>query len=115
MNLLTVANLEEIIKCKYHGILLHSEDLYAFTNIPWHNRNWYPVRRGTYTGCRGFFNNGHTSVWADTWPFTLQPGDIKIATRPVTPQQSYWSDVFSFREEGSPLKIYKYMKLKAFW
>lgn len=117
MDKIAIANLSEIINVlKYSNICLHPSDITQFTNIPWEERKFYPAhykyKSGSLNGKRGFFNNGKTTIWED---WHMEPGTIKIATHLPTGIDSGWSDVWSFAEEGSVLRIYKYMKLKVFW
>jgi len=119
MNRLSIANLEEIIDIyKYAHIQIENNDLWTFIGIPWIKRKYYPMRDYA-NGKVGFFNNGKTAIWQDyAYPYSnnLEPGHIRIATHvPEHPASKCWSDAFSLKEEGSPLRISKYMKLKAFW
>lgn len=117
MNKIAIDNLRKIINLlKYPNICLHSADVDQFINIPEEARRFYPAsykyKYRLIDGKRGFFNNGQTVVW-DDW--RMEMDTIKIAIHPPADINKGWSDVWSFSEADSLLKIYKYMKLKAFW
>ena len=102
---------------KFSNICLNHSDINQFVGIPWQGRKFYPAhfkyKQGTVEGGkRGFFNNGNTIIW-DDWQ--MKPGHLKIAPGQPTDLVKGWSDTWSFEEEGAALRIYKYMKLKAFW
>lgn len=114
MNKLEIDNLIEIVKLEYPHICLHPHDLVQFTTIPAQNRKYYPclTKSQRQAGKRGHFNNGKTLCWA-SWFVKL--GYIKVAFKdPSNVLGGAWSEELSFQEEGTPLKIYKLIKLKAF-
>lgn len=115
MNLLQINNLRQIVDCRYPHICLNREDLNQFLNIPWEKERFYPFDgKGEWWDKKGFFHNGKTSVWSC---MAVARNNIQIADSgiPLAPLGKYWSREFSFAEEGSPEKIQKMMKLKAFW
>jgi len=110
-----IDNLRELINMEYPHICLNTNDFQQFIQIPWEAKRFYPMRgRGNWYEKRGFFHNGKTAVWAT---LGMKPNHIKIADKeiPTLSSGAYWSQEFSFEEEGSPRIIQKMMKLKAFW
>lgn len=114
MNKLKINNLTEIINLNYPHICINMRDLLQFSNIPERRKEFYPCtsKQFIYMGKFGFFNNGQTSCWAD---FHIETGYIKIAEHQPVDIYTGWLDTMSFKEVGSPISIYKFMKLKAFW
>ena len=123
MNKLQADNLAEIVELKYPNICLNYHDIIPFTKLPSQKRQFYPItcKMARCEGKLGFFNNGQTIVWTD---YATHPGYIKIANQVLVEKHpnflflvktTGWSEPMSFQEEGNPLRIYKLMKLKAFW
>lgn len=111
-NRLKMANLTEIVKCRYPNICFNYSDLYYFLNVPFAKKAFYKFYRAGDKS--GVFNiNGYqTFAWQN---FRLDQGFIRIATGTPTNLDKGWSDPFSIMEESSPLTIYKFVKMKAFW
>jgi hypothetical protein len=115
MNIIQIENLRTIIDLQYPHICLNDADISQFLNIPWERKRFYPLRtRGGWYDKKGFFHNGHTTVWANP---RMKQNHIKIADKevPTISEGAYWSIDFSFEEKGSADVIRRMMKLKAFW
>lgn len=111
-NRLKMTNLTEIIKCRYPNICFNYADLYYFLNTPLAKKYFYRFYRA---GDKvGVFNiDGHqTFVWQN---FSQETGTIKIAIGTPTGSDKGWSESFSVMEKDSPMTIYKFVKMKAFW
>ncbi len=105
-----ISNLYEIVKLGYPHICLNIHDFKQFTNIPARDREFYRIRRGGSK--QGFFNNGRTCCWAD---WGQEMGHIKISIANPVDLTKGWTDPMPFEQKDSPLQIYRFMKLKAFW
>lgn len=123
MNKLEIDNLGEIIKLKYPNILLNYFDLEHLVNIPKYKREFYRMNRYFNRSYKlGYFNNGATTIWMDSTFFSSHPsGYLKISFNKNIQDGNDpnatkgWSDLLSFKEEGSPMKIYKIVKMRMFW
>jgi hypothetical protein len=120
MNRLEFENLSEILKCRYPHICITMNDIYVFRASPILNKNYYPFRRGGSRKSGVYIFDGHqTIIWQDKMFGGIEDGYIKISTGEIKVNQNFdtegWGPTFSFKEEGSPLAIYKTMKMKAFW
>lgn len=116
MKKLQIENLKALIDLEYPHICLNLYDYNQFIQIPWEAKRFYPMKynRGNWYDKKGFFHNGKTAVWAT---LGIKPNHIRIADKeiPTLATGAYWSQEFSFENEGSPNLIRKMMKLKAFW
>lgn len=108
-------NLITIIGHQYSHICLNYLDITDLLRIPSVKRGFYEIfsRKERGIGKRGWFNNGKTTCWINYW---IPSGHLKIAaeTDPTNTETGWFSEM-SFQEEGSPEKISKTLKLKAFW
>lgn len=116
MNALEIANLTEILKLQYPNVCLSYDDYRQITTVPANKKCFYPCssRAAKISSKHGFIlhEKGQTAIWTD---WKVENGTIKIAFGAPTASDKGWSESFSFKEEGSPMTIYKMMKLKAFW
>jgi len=105
------------MKLQYPHVCLDYGDYVQFTTIPIQKKNFYecPSKSAMRIGKRGFLvNNGtQTTIWASHWG--ADHNQIKIAFNLPSDTTKGWSDLMSFSEEDSVMKIYKMMKLRAFW
>jgi len=111
MNELEISNLKEIIKLNYPNICINYDDARQIIRVPSIKKDFYSCH-GSAIAKAGFLNKGKTLLWYD---WVIEPGYIKIATQLPLNVKEGWSELLSFQEEGSPLKIYKLIKMKAFW
>src|SRR5271155_5581965 len=124
MDQLAYNNLIEIVNLGYPNICLNYADMKSLTSTPVGKKKFYPItgKDALYEGKQGFFNNGRTMVWSGIQGITL--GHIKLAHQLIVAAeekinffnftytnlaQRGWSDLMSFQESGSPLRIYKQM------
>jgi len=117
MDAIEIANLTEIMKLQYSHVCLNYGDLTQFTIIPAQKKNYYecPSRAARIAGKRGFIINasgGQTMCWSD---WRMDHCMVKIAFNIPADTTKGWSDPMPFKTEEDVMKIYKIMKLKAFW
>jgi hypothetical protein len=115
MKKIEIANLIEVIKLQYPHICINYMDFDLLLMMPNQRRNFYPFHdsKSRNVRKRGAFNNGQTICWED---YNLESGFIKLSLQiPKKITDKVWLDKQSLKEEDSPMKIYKLMKMKAFW
>lgn len=121
MNKLEFENLSEIMKCRYPHICVSWADADIFRMSPALKKNFYPVRNMSYKRGIYIFNGYQTHVWVDAFFSGVESGHIRISTGTIkmnktgSGSEGWMPTIFSFKEEGSPLTIYKTMKMKVFW
>lgn len=116
MNKLEFNNLSEILKCRYPNICLNWSDIDIFRISPTLKKNFYPFRSAAYKEGAYILNGYQTIVWVESYfGGSLDQGHVKISAGSVKSPFEGWAHIFSFKEEGSPLTIYKTMKMKVFW
>ena len=118
MNKLELINLSEILKCRYAHICLNWVDIDILKISPPLKKNYYPFRHGNYKRGVYIWDNYQTMVWIESFG-GLEQGHIKISNGDIKLSKfgipEGWAHTFSFKEEDSPMTIYKTMKMKVFW